>query len=280
MFGDEYQAKRSEIDSKLDEAFELVTKYTENAQKTSRANLKKAIANQSVLICILAVTIVASFYLIYRLVVYPIREYTRSLSIGEPMNVKIGSQELSVLAREYNRLYELNKGQRMELEQQADHDALTGLLNRHAFNRITPHLEKAGIPYAFLIIDVDKFKDVNDTHGHETGDLALKKVASLLTEFFRGNDYIIRYGGDEFVVIITEMTPAQRSAISKKLIEVNSLLQNPVDVRLPKLSVSVGCSFSKGGSAERAFRDADAALYVTKENGRCGYTFFDDIVSK
>jgi len=120
---------------------------------------------------------------------------------------------------------------------------------------------------------VDKFKTVNDTYGHAVGDLALKKVASLLEECFRSNDFPIRYGGDEFTVIMTEITPEQKGVIERKLKYINNTLQSLVDEEIPKLSVSVGIAFSEQGFSEDLFEKADGALYKTKENGRCGYTF-------
>ena len=126
---------------------------------------------------------------------------------------------------------------------------------------------------AFLLIDVDNFKTVNDTYGHAVGDLALKKVASLLEECFQSNDFPVRYGGDEFAVIMTEITAEQKGVIERKLQYLNRVLQSAVDEEIPKLSVSVGIAISEHGFSDNLFEKADGALYRTKERGRCGYTF-------
>ena len=89
---------------------------------------------------------------------------------------------------------------------------------------------------AFLLIDVDNFKTVNDTYGHAVGDLALKKVASLLEECFQSNDFPVRYGGDEFAVIMTEITAEQKGVIERKLQYLNRVLQSAVDIHLHKQS--------------------------------------------
>ena len=88
----------------------------------------------------------------------------------------------------------------------AKRDALTGALNRAGYDEIMASLRGKREMLALLVVDVDHFKYVNDHYGHAVGDVALKKVAELLRVCFRAQDYVVRYGGDEFVVIIMGMT--------------------------------------------------------------------------
>jgi diguanylate cyclase (GGDEF)-like protein len=152
----------------------------------------------------------------------------------------------------------------------ADHDSLTGLRNRAAFSDLCEKLRSAHRPLGLLVIDVDKFKDVNDTYGHETGDRALIQVAQVLVEHFRAEDCVVRYAGDEFVVLLPGMTAEKFPTIGDKLDEINRLLQNPPH-DLPSLSISVGAAFSPRGYEDTLFQRADQALYRAKENGRGGY---------
>jgi diguanylate cyclase (GGDEF)-like protein len=124
-----------------------------------------------------------------------------------------------------------------------------------------------------LIIDVDQFKCVNDTYGHETGDLALRRVATLLERSFREADYVIRYAGDEFVVLILDMYASIWPVLEAKIQRINNELANGTE-EVPKLSVSVGAAFSEAGYREELFREADQALYCTKKNGKCGCSFY------
>ena len=133
-------------------------------------------------------------------------------------------------------------------------------------------MEVKAIPLAFLIIDVDKFKLVNDNFGHEVGDLVLKKVAKLLQESFRATDYPARIGGDEFAVILTDMTVEMQPVIEGKIQKMNEILMNPED-GLPQVSLSVGGAFSEKGFTEDLYKRADVALYEVKEHGRCGCRF-------
>ena len=120
--------------------------------------------------------------------------------------------------------------------------------------------------------DIDDFKKVNDTYGHEIGDQALRKVAALLEESFRSADYIFRVGGDEFAAILHDVTPEHKEIIGRKIDRINHTLQHPPK-DFPKYSVSIGAAFSQNGYEDELFGQADAALYHTKKNGRCGYTF-------
>jgi diguanylate cyclase (GGDEF)-like protein len=156
----------------------------------------------------------------------------------------------------------------------AEHDSLTGLLNRASFQEICNDLRESVSPLAILVIDVDKFKSVNDTYGHETGDKALVKVAKILSLYFRSGDYVIRYAGDEFVVMMIGVTPSEINVIAAKIGKINENLQHPDD-DLPKISLSVGIAFSEKGYTEDLFSKADQALYHAKEHGRCGYSVYE-----
>ena len=130
-------------------------------------------------------------------------------------------------------------------------------------------------PLAFLIIDVDKFKLINDCYGHEIGDQILKKVAKHLSDTFRAQDYVARIGGDEFAVIMTNSTRELQPVIQNKVESMNQFLKKPDD-GLPPISLSIGIAFSDKGFPEELYRQADRALYQVKENGRCGCHFYDE----
>ena len=131
-------------------------------------------------------------------------------------------------------------------------------------------------PVALLLIDVDEFKKINDGFGHDTGDLVLKKVASLLQEQFRANDCPARIGGDEFAVIMTDIKPILKDVIINKLISITAELKNPRD-GLPEVTLSVGIAFSPSGMADELYKKSDKALYYVKEHGRNGYKFYDEL---
>lgn len=125
-----------------------------------------------------------------------------------------------------------------------------------------------------IIIDVDTFKSVNDTYGHAMGDTILQKVATLLKRTFRSIDYVCRIGGDEFAIIMVEMTSDLKYTIEEKIEAVNETLSKEVD-GVPAVSLSVGVAFSDRDNAEDdIFKDAEKALYYIKEHGRHGCKIF------
>lgn len=153
-------------------------------------------------------------------------------------------------------------------------DALTGLYNRRYFEKCADREFLRAARYksdlTFAIIDIDFFKKINDTYGHLCGDKILKEVAFLLNESFRKTDIVFRYGGEEFVVILTE-TNAEAARIPlerlRKKIESNTF---KFKTQYLKITISLGYSsdVEDAEDAPELLSFADAALYRAKENGR------------
>ena len=152
------------------------------------------------------------------------------------------------------------------LRKKAYTDALTGILNRRGlFEYIkTKVLE---YKYAIVIIDIDKFKFVNDTHGHDVGDEVLKHLSNLLSKNIRKNDICARWGGEEFVLIIKTLKIEDVQNIAEKLRKDIEKEKFPV---VGKVTASFGVSNFKNNKQtfEDVFKNADNALYKAKENGR------------
>lgn len=161
------------------------------------------------------------------------------------------------------------------LRQKAEHDALTGLANRGFFDNLQQIL-KGDLPLTLFLLDVDYFKNFNDTYGHKVGDQVLKKVASALQKSFRSQDFVMRIGGDEFAAVITHVTLEQRSVLDQKISFINQYLSDTTD-GLPVVTLSIGAAFSDQGFTDNLYVLADKALYYVKENGRNGYALYQDI---
>jgi diguanylate cyclase (GGDEF)-like protein len=122
-----------------------------------------------------------------------------------------------------------------------------------------------------LMIDVDHFKNLNDTFGHEAGDAVLRSLGSLLKTHFRGEDIVCRYGGEEFTVIMPETS---REAVRKRSSELGEAIKQ-MSVQhqgqlLPSVSLSIGVAVfgEQGATADSLLRAADSALYLAKKQGR------------
>lgn len=153
-------------------------------------------------------------------------------------------------------------------------DVLTKLLNRRflptIFKREIAHANRAATPLSILVIDVDKFKQINDTWGHNTGDEILRRVSQIFYDNVRSSDYVFRYGGDEFIIVLTEATQVDTLRTAERIrsrVE-KTRVKSPAGEDI-SLSLSIGAAmFSGHPDYERLIQIADEALYVAKKNGR------------
>ena len=274
VFGTDYQESKAKIMKDISYFVDNVVEYTQLVQKESSAVLKRSLVRQQILISILFIENLIVFFLIVRLIINPLQIYVKNIKEDKRLEF-VGSYEFKYLALTYNNIFELNAANELSLRHQAEHDPLTGLINRGAFDQLKDHFSAIQSPLALLIIDVDKFKLINDGYGHEAGDHVLKKVASLLADSFRSTDYPARIGGDEFAVILTDLSANPKELVQTKVHNMNELLKNPDD-DLPPVSLSVGGAYSEIGFTDDLYKKADAALYQVKEHGRCGCRFFDE----
>jgi diguanylate cyclase (GGDEF)-like protein len=166
-----------------------------------------------------------------------------------------------------------------ELTRFANRDALTDLPNRRAFlSQMEPWVAWAaryGHPFGVLMIDVDRFKSVNDTAGHATGDRALRAIAEALRGALRASDTVARYGGDEFIALLPEADAAQAALLEERLVAaVRACTVIDEDGGAVPLSVSVGGAVvdDPAGAPPRAIDEilieADRSLYLAKGRGR------------
>src|SRR5690606_4522411 len=182
---------------------------------------------------------------------------------------------LSERVRSHNQFIAASLGDLRRFERNATTDALTGLSNRHAmeetFPREVSRCQKDGQPVSLIMIDVDQFKSFNDMFGHVAGDRALSAVARILKKQFRPRDLLVRFGGDEFAVLLPGIGLDEALVIAERVRDavsgsscsgIDSLIQVPVQVAMG------GAELEKGGTYDALLRAADAALYRAKGAGR------------
>lgn len=275
VYNRSYMNAKALIKSHSDHFVNNLMRRTASVQKNSMAALDKSLCNQKLLISLLFVMNIITFLVVTMLIVKPLSVYMKC--IRDKMRLETtGAYEFKYFAMTYNDIYELNVANQAMLEHKATHDPLTGIMNRSAFESLKDFLKQSTEPMALILLDVDKFKGVNDNYGHEMGDRVLQKVGHLLHSFFRSEDYAARIGGDEFVVVLNDFADENLQVIKHKMDLIRKELQDTSD-GLPLVTLSVGVAFSPSGYSDELFNQADKALYAVKEAGRNGMKFFDEI---
>ncbi len=244
-------------------------------ERESKANEAFASAFLTLIIVVCALIFMMFFncYLMFANVVKPILNYDRAIKNDELIPLQ-GVKELRILASTYNEIFTENQEREKIMKHNAEHDPLTNALNRGAFDSILDIFTKDQSNFALIIVDIDNFKTINDTYGHSVGDVILKKVANSLTNAFRTIDHVCRIGGDEFAVIMVDMTSSLNYTINEKIEVINKELSTSKDGE-PIVTLSIGVALTdRKNPSDSIFNDADNALYRTKENGRNGITFY------
>ncbi|MBR2769840.1 MAG: GGDEF domain-containing protein [Solobacterium sp.] len=272
MHDDVYYDQKNRIRTDLTQCIEELKYGTRSAQSSMQKKVEGDLVRMAVLIVIQSLAIILLLYVTTSLGINPLLQAVEHIKHDQELPIT-GANEFRYLASTYNTMYEAYRKSIDNLSFQASHDELTGVYNRAGYD-----LLKNGVDLkttAFLLVDADRFKRINDDHGHEVGDLILKKIAGVLMKHFRNDDYVCRIGGDEFMVLMVHVSQEVRPLIETKVIEINRDLSDTED-GLPAVTVSVGAALCRDAqSPEELFHDADVALYYVKEHGRNGCCFYE-----
>lgn len=266
LFGEGYMIYKMRLNSNCRLTVAAIERQIKKELNMNADQLGSNISRLRLLFLILLIVNVLIFIGFGFLVIVPLGKFKSSIEHDEKLDI-IGSLEFKSLAESYNEIYEIKAQNEKSLLKKAEYDGLTGILNRRAFDQICQTSAEKQQQIALLLIDMDNFKNVNDTYGHIGGDNALKSLASALSETFRDTDYVARVGGDEFAAILPDCEPSAANAIKKKIERINKRLSQ---LEEHFVSVSVGVAFSDKGFSKELYDKADKALYAVKEKGKCG----------
>jgi diguanylate cyclase len=193
--------------------------------------------------------------------------------IKEIVKVRINSQSLKSAVTEYKKTTESLSSKLEETEAKALVDSLTNVLNRNAYNmkiiQMIREFSQSKSYFCLLVLDIDHFKKFNDTYGHKAGDRVLKSVAASVQDSLRASDLVFRYGGEEFVVILSNIQEDNAFKLAEKIrkgVEREYFVDKEKKLKVT-ISLGVAC-VSEGETELELFERADKAMYVAKRKGR------------
>ncbi|MDZ7660882.1 diguanylate cyclase [Thiohalophilus sp.] len=271
-----------------------ITHFEKQQQKTSRmldevyitlqseirSNYQDALHNQQQIQVLLLVVFIAGVLVAVSIGNRLARQVLRPLAVLSEGTERFGNGDLSHRIQlgdrdEFGRLAKTFNEMADQLEFLAAYDSLTGLLNKREFeirlNDEVRRARRARHPFVLLLLDLDDFKLVNDTHGHQAGDQVLQKLAALLKTQVRDADYIGRYGGEEFGIILTDSSEQDGSETAERIRQVveaeQFVVNEDIDIRIT-MSIGLACYPDDAANADMLIGCADEALYKAKDTGR------------
>lgn len=280
-----------------------ITHFEEQQQKTGRildevhstlqieirTNYQNALHNQQQIQMLLLVMFIAGVLVAIHIGNRLARQVLRPLALLREGTERFGNGDLSHRIQlknedEFGQLANTFNNMADELEFLASYDSLTGLLNKREFElRLHDEVrraKRARHPFVLLLVDLDYFKQVNDTYGHPAGDHTLRVLASLLKKQVREADYVGRYGGEEFGIILTDTSESDARDTAERirqLVEEKAFAISDSATINITLSVGLACYPDDAANAEMLVACADEALYKAKDSGRNRVISFSDI---
>ena len=267
---DEYYEQKNRIRQNMRASLDELEQMAYETDASALESLRDELLLVRLVIILQTIGILVMVWLTARLGIHPVLNAVERIKEDSPIP-EVGANEFRYLARAYNKMYEVYKSSLAHLNFKASHDELTGAYNRSGYDLLLSSIDLSST--YMLLFDVDNFKTINDTYGHEVGDKVLAKIVQVLKKNFRSDDYICRIGGDEFVVFMVHSSEVQRNQVATKIKAINRELNEPED-GLPPVTISVGITHGTDATdSVDLFEKTDAAMYQAKQNGKRTYKF-------
>lgn len=274
VLDDEYYRQKNNIRENMQASVSEIEKLADTKDASALTDLKNEVTLVRVVIILQTILIILMVWMTSRLGINPILDAVDNIKGDSPIPEN-GANEFRYLARTYNKMYEVYKSSLEQLNFKASHDELTGAYNRSGYELLLSTIDLNSV--YLMLFDVDDFKNVNDTYGHDTGDRVLMKVVEVLKSHFRSEDYVCRIGGDEFVVFMMHAEGRRDTLVASKIQDINRALSQ-VEDGLPAVSVSVGVvhgTDAANADVQTLYEKADDAMYRAKKDGKHTFKFYN-----
>jgi len=272
LFGEEYRVQKESISAHMQECLKDLMVDIDCEQDKVTKTMQEQVQTEHILTVVLIVIMLGTMILVAWTVFRPLRIGVEMIRNEKDIPLK-GAYEVRFLAKTYNLMFQAGMKSQEKLAYEATHDNLTGLYNRRGYDFLIQNVDWE--TSALILLDLDDFKKVNDEHGHDVGDIVLKRAASAILKSFRSQDFVCRIGGDEFAVIMVHSYVGLTDLIRKKVEAMNEVLEQG-DETVPAVTISAGVAFGHQDQEKEAlFKQADEALYRAKDMGKRGIAFYE-----
>ena len=269
---EKYHQAKDVIRAGINGCVNELEKITNRVQDETSVKMSGELLKIRILVIALAVGTIVFLFITTMLGINPLLQGVEKIKEDSEIP-EVGAYEFRYLARTYNDMYSAFKQNIANLNYHVSHDKLTGVYNRMGYDILSSNLDFTTT--TVIMIDVDHFKDINDSHGHDIGDKVLQKLARILRATFRSDDYICRIGGDEFVVFMMYTAEDYKKVLIDKIRRINDALAATKADNLPVVSISAGVVYGKDEvDPGLIMKHVDEALYSMKQQGRKGCYFY------
>ena len=266
MHGEEYQKSKDKISSNIDKCLQNLDKEMDEKQKDYADRLSRQLVIENILTILIVITMLAMVFITYRLVIRPLK-YSVDLIRDEQDLPVSGAYEIRFLAKTYNLMHHTNMQSKEKLTYEATHDKLTGLYNRRGYDFLMENVDLE--TSALLLFDIDNFKSINDTYGHDCGDKVLVMVADTISSQMRDGDFVCRWGGEEILILVNGNIEAAKSLGERIL---NKICSSEVIHEGNSVKVTMTFGVAQANESFRIedfIQQADNRLYYGKTHGKC-----------
>ena len=264
VYDEDYQNMKAEITGRVNQCLDGLEDHLQQKQVKQAKQLRTIVAVEQALITLVIAAVLLLVVLTSLLVFHPLIRAEKLVRTEQLIPPGGGAYEYRFFAATYNRMFEASRENKERLAFKASHDYLTGIFNRSGLDR---YLDRAAEgKNALVLVDLDGFKKINDTFGHDGGDRVLQRLSEKLSSTFRSEDRICRIGGDEFAVIMWNAGVESSGMIREKIAGINAEMQASAD-GVPAVSISVGVAVGGEGTGRDLVRHADRELYRVKRSG-------------
>jgi diguanylate cyclase (GGDEF)-like protein len=275
----QYHQAKEQIMLPIDNFLQSIRSRTQAQVDALNQKIENTFKILFVIFTLAIIVLIFNRYLVKNKILIPI-EYLYNVIISFRKNNKkiekkrFYNDEIGMLIEEFFIMKEKLQEEKQELQKMAEKDPLTNIYNRRAFfemgTSFFKHAKRDNTPLCIIMVDIDFFKKINDTYGHQTGDMILKHLSKNVKQVLRENDLFARYGGEEFIILLQKTDLEKARIVAEKIrskIEKTPYKDEENEIYIT-VSLGIAQVDEKDSSLNETISKADTALYKAKENGR------------